>query len=146
MGTPISPEADEAQGYFSRERRRKLQDLSDYKNAGFVPPNGTVFDFGTVLFSSNSANALLLPANIEIVLSSIGSLPQKQFGIYDETDNITYFSSVGSIGGDFITFNHIFIKDHSIRIFRGLSASTNIQIFFKGPKSALNQIGRAQFT
>jgi hypothetical protein len=147
MATPVSKEADEARGYFAREKRRKLQDLSAYKTAGFVPPAGTPFDFGSMV-TGTSPNILTLPANIEIALISTGSIigPQN-IGMFEPATGVVIFNAGAANPGDLIHLRHLFLIERQIRVFRLAGALPGTaQLFFSGPKSQLSQFGVVTFT
>jgi len=146
MATPTNQEADEARWFFQRERRRTLQNLSDFKTAGYVPPSGTPFDFGAVSGNSQSPNSLLLPADIEIALEFSALVPNNRIGIVDLTTGETIRTIGPGQAGGRIPVSGVFREEHSIAIFRfiGIAAGT-LKVYFAGPKSQLTQIGVATF-
>lgn len=147
MATPMGARADRARGYYSRRRRRKKQEQKDFDIAGFVAPAGTPFDFGAVAAGGSSANTLTLPANVKIALVINTATTAGQLGVEDVTAGVTYVSAEAGVSGGRINIRRWFAEPHQIRITRALGApSGSVQVYFRGPKSQLVQIGQATFT
>jgi len=147
MATPMGPRSNRARAWHARERRRNKQNQKDYDIAGFVAPGGTPFDFGAVAAGGSSANALTLPADIDIALQINAATAAGQLGVLDVTSAITYLSAEAGISGGRINIRHRFREPHQIRITRAAGAPAGaVLVFFRGPKSQLVQIGQATFT
>ena len=147
MATPTGPRADQARGFFSRERRRTKQDQKDFDIAGFVAPGGTPFDFGAVAAGGSSANVLTLPASLEIALEINAITTAGDLGVLDTTDSIDFVSAEAGISGGRVNIRHRFKEAHAIRITRAVGAPAGaVLVFFRGPKSQLIQFGTATFT
>lgn len=147
MATPTGPRAQAARNWFARERRRIKQDQKDYDVAGLVPPGGTPFAFGNVAAGGVSANALTLPASLEIALELDAATSAGDLGVNDDTDAIDYVSAEAGISGGRVNIRKRFKEAHEIRVSRAAGAPAGaVLVFFRGPKSQLVQIGTATFT
>lgn len=147
MATPTGPRAASARNWFARERRRTKQDQKDFDIAGLVAPGGTPFNFGAVLAGGSSANALTLPASLEIALEINAATLAGDLGVLDVTQSIDYVSAEAGISGGRVNIRHVFREAHDIRITRAVGAPAGaVIVSFRGPKSQLIQIGTATFT
>lgn len=144
MATPKSQEADQARGYFARERRRKLQDLSAFKTAGYVD---APFDFGTVPAGGNSANFMDISAGIDIVMEHTeAAVPVGGMGIRDINTLTNFFTNIETQAGGIVPVNHYFHHRHRIRIKHTLGTAAGlVNIYFSGPRSQITLIGFATF-
>lgn len=144
MATPTGARADSARGWIARERRRTKQNQSDFDIAGHVD---TPFDFGAVAAGGSSANVLTLPANIEIALEINAATAAGDLGVLDVTASETFVSAEAGVSGGRVNIRRLFRKPHQVRITRGAGAPAGaVVVYFRGPKSALVQIGSATFT
>ena len=142
MATPTGRNAADARGFHARVRRRKKQDQSAF-DALFAAP----FDFGAVAPAGQSANALTLPADVEIAVQANFPTVALDIGIFDVTDPQVVFCPDAVVTSGRMNFRHLFRQPHQIRIFRSATAPAGtIVVSFRGPKSALVQFGLATFT
>ena len=144
MATPAGSRADNARGWFARERRRTKQNQKDFDIAGHV---ATPFVFGAVVAGGSSANVLTLPADIEIALEINAVTVAGDLGVLDVTDSLDYVSAEAGVSGGRVNIRHLFREPHQIRITRAIGAPAGaVIVYFRGPKSQLIQVGAATFT
>lgn len=144
MASPTGARADSARGWFARERRRKKQDQKDFDIAGFV---AAPFDFGATAAGGSSLNTLTLPADIEIALELNAATVAGDMGVEDVTAAVSFVSAEAGISGGRINIRRLFRESHQVRITRAVGAPAGAGIvYFRGPKSALVQIGAVTFT
>lgn len=144
MATPAGSRADNARGWFARERRRTKQNQKDFDIAGHV---ATPFDFGAVAAGGSSANILTLPAAAELALEINAATTAGDLGVLDVTDSVDYVSAEAGVSGGRVNIRHLFREPHQIRITRAIGAPAGaVVVYFRGPKSQLIQVGAATFT
>lgn len=144
MATPTGARADNARGWFARERRRTKQNQKDFDIAGLF---ATPFDFGNVAAGGSSANVLTLPAAAELALELDDATAAGGLGVLDVTDSIDYVSAEAGVTGGRVNIRHLFREPHQVRITRAIGAPAGaVVVYFRGPKSQLIQIGSATFT
>ena len=144
MATPAGTRADNARGWFARERRRTKQNQKDFDIAGLV---ATPFDFGNVAAGGSSANVLTLPAAAELALEINAATAAGDLGVLDVTDSIDYVSAEAGVTGGRVNIRHLFREPHQVRITRAIGAPAGaVVVYFRGPKSQLIQVGAATFT
>ncbi len=144
MATPTGSRADNARGWFARERRRTKQNQKDFDIAGHV---ATPFVFGAVAAGGSSANVLTLPADIEIALEINAATAAGDLGVLDVTTGVDFVSAEAGVSGGRVNIRHLFREPHQIRITRAIGAPAGaVVVYFRGPKSQLIQIGAATFT
>jgi len=144
MATPAGSRADNARGWFARERRRTKQNQKDFDIAGLV---ATPFDFGNVAAGGSSANVLTLPAAAELALEINAATAAGDLGVLDVTDSIDYVSAEAGVTGGRVNIRHLFREPHQVRITRAIGAPAGaVVVYFRGPKSQLIQVGAATFT
>ena len=143
MATPTGPRAEAARGYFSRVRRRKKQDQSDYGIAGLV---AAPFNFGSAASSVAFPNTLVLPANVRIlveVLAASGAIPAGDT-LFD--DGVTQARNSEDMA-NLTTIRAVFGESRTLTITRGAAVSTGtLQVYFFGPKSQRILIGTGTLT
>lgn len=129
--------------YHARKRRRKLQDQKDFDIAGYF---ATPFDFGAAAAGGSSANSLVLPADIKIAFESTVALAAGDFGVENVSDAVTSRSAEAAGIGAVINMRPLFREQKEIRIARALgSPAASINVYFRGPKSQIVQIGTVSF-
>lgn len=144
MATPEGIAARAAAGWSARERRRTKQNQKDFDIAGHV---STPFDFGATAAGGSSANTLTLPADIEITLELNAVTVVGDMGVEDVTDAASFVSAIAGQSGGQVNIRRRFREDHQIRITRAVGAPAGAgKVYFRGPKSALVQIGQVTFT
>lgn len=144
MATPTGSRADNARGWFARERRRTKQNQKDFDIAGHA---ATPFVFGAVAAGGSSANVLTLPADIEIALEINAATAAGDLGVLDVTTGVDFVSAEAGVSGGRVNIRHLFREPHQIRITRAIGAPAGaVVVYFRGPKSQLIQIGAATFT
>ncbi len=144
MATPAGSRADNARGWFARERRRTKQNQKDFDIAGLV---ATPFVFGAVVAGGSSANVLTLPADAELALEINAAIAAGGFGILDVTAGVDFVSAEAGVTGGRVNIRHLFREPHQIRITRAIGAPAGaVIVYFRGPKSQLIQVGAATFT
>lgn len=141
MATPTGARADDARGWFARERRRKKQDQSD-----FDPLVAAPHDFGSAAASTAFPNDLTLPANVRIlveVLAASGAIPP---GDTLFSDGITQARNAEDMA-DLTTIRALFGEGRDLSITRGVAVVTGtLQVYFFGPKSQRILIGTGTLT
>lgn len=106
-----------------------------------------LFDFGAVAAGGSSANALIIPADIEIALEHPAATAAGDLGVLDVTAGVTYVSAEAGIAGGRINIRRKLREVHQLRITRAIGAPAGaVLVFFRGPKSQLVQVGTATFT
>ncbi len=144
MATPAGSRADNARGWFARERRRTKQNQKDFDIAGLV---ATPFVFGAVAAGGSSANVLTLPADAELALEINAAIAAGGFGVLDVTAGVDFVSAEAGVSGGRVNIRHLFREPHQVRITRAIGAPAGaVVVYFRGPKSQLIQIGAATFT
>ena len=144
MATPAGSRADNARGWFARERRRTKQNQKDFDIAGLV---ATPFVFGAVVAGGSSANVLTLPADAELALEINAATVAGDLGVLDVTTGVDYVSAEAGVTGGRVNIRHLFREPHQIRITRAIGAPAGaVIVYFRGPKSQLIQVGGATFT
>lgn len=137
MALPRSPSALAKLAFYRRKRRRKLQDQKDFEIAGFTP--ATPFDFGATALvpvtGADSANALTLPADANLVLEINAATVVGDIGITDSTTGITYFAAEDAAAGAPIVIRKLFREPHQVRLHRGPTGPAgSVSVSFRGPK------------
>ncbi len=144
MATPAGSRADNARGWFARERRRTKQNQKDFDIAGLV---STPFVFGAVAAGGSSANVLTLPADAELALEINAATVAGDLGVLDVTAGVDFVSAEAGISGGRVNIRHLFREPHQVRITRAIGAPAGaVIVYFRGPKSQLIQVGTATFT
>jgi hypothetical protein len=130
MATPTGARADDARGWFARERRRKKQDQSDFASLVAAP-----HDFGSAAASVAFPNDLTLPANVRIlveVLAASGAIPP---GDTLFSDGVTQARNAEDLA-NLTTIRALFGEGRDLQITRGAAVvSGTLQVYFFGPKS-----------
>ncbi len=143
MATPTGRPADEARGFFSRVRRRKKQDQSDFDIAGHF---ATPFNFGAAIANAAFPNSLALPANIRIqaqVVAASGAIPAGDTLFSDGSAQARNSEDLAQL----TTIRALFIEARTLTITRGPAVVTGtLQVFFFGPKSQRILIGTGTFS
>lgn len=145
MATPTGPRARAARGWYSRERRRRLQNQKDFEIAGYTP--AAPFNFGATALGGSSANAMTLPADIDIALELASATVAGDMGVEDVSGSATYVQAEAAAAGARVNIRKTFREARQIRIARGATAPAGtVSVYFRGPKSQLVKIGEATFT
>lgn len=106
-----------------------------------------LFNFGATAAGGSSANALTLPANIELALELNAATAAGDLGVEDVTDAVSFVSAEAGVSGGRINIRRLFRESHQVRITRAIGAPAGAGIvYFRGPKSGLVQIGTVTFT
>lgn len=135
----------QTRAFYSRRRRRTLQNQKDFEIAGYSP--ASLFAFGATIAGGSSANTMTLPADIEITVSLAAATAAGDIGIEDVTAGTTYVQAEPAPSGGAIRIRKVFREGHQIKIARGaLAPAGTVAVFFSGPKTQLFKIGEAIFS
>ncbi len=130
MATPTGARADDARGWFARERRRKKQDQSDFASLVASP-----HDFGSAAATVAFPNDLTLPANVRIlveVLAASGAIPPGDTLFSDGISQARNAEDMANL----TTIRALFGEGRDLQITRGPAVVTGtLQVYFFGPKS-----------
>ncbi len=140
MATPAA-----ARAFYRVRRRKKKQDQKDFEIAGYTP--AAPFDFGATLANADSANALELPADANLVVAINAATVAGDIGITDITTGITYFSAEDAGANAPIVIRKLFREPHQVRLHRGPTGPAgSVSVFFRGPKDQDILIGTGTFS
>lgn len=103
-----------------------------------------LFDFGNVPQGGKSPNGLILPASGFFSFVHAAATLAGDIAITDETTGIVYPSADPGQAGGRVNIRRLFPEVHQIKIAAAPTAPLGqVNIFFRGPKSQMVQIGQA---